>query len=230
LHPDTNDCSLREDTAVSPRFRSVALDVDSTLAGIEGIDWLATQRGEGVAQKVAELTDRAMRGEIPLDAVYGERLALIAPARHEIDALASEYAARIAPGAEVAIRSFRDAGVRVVLVSGGIREGILPLAASLGIDEADVHAVSLRFTEDASYAGYDESSPLATQDGKREVVAHCSLPRPLLAVGDGSTDVAMKSEADAFAAFTGFTSRPLVVAAADHVLRSFAELEALVMS
>jgi phosphoserine phosphatase len=213
-----------------PRFSSVALDVDSTLAGIEGIDWLATQRGEEIARRVAELTDRAMRGELPLDAVYGERLALIAPTRREIDTLASEYCARLAPGADVAIRSLVGAGVRIVLVSGGIREAIVPLATSLGIGEADVHAVSLRFSGDGAYAGYDEASPLATQLGKREVLVRCSLPRPLLAVGDGSTDVAMKRESDGFAAFTGFTSRPSVLAEADHVVQSFAELQQLVMS
>ena len=40
----------------------IILDVDSTLCGIEGIDWLAQQRGVAVCQRVSELTDRAMAG------------------------------------------------------------------------------------------------------------------------------------------------------------------------
>ena len=59
------------------RFASVVLDVDSTLCGVEGIDWLAQRRGGDVARRVRELTDRAMNGEIPLDSVYGERLAML---------------------------------------------------------------------------------------------------------------------------------------------------------
>jgi len=57
---------------VTPRFRSVVLDVDSTLCAIEGIDWLARRRGPAVAAQVAALTDRAMDGAIALDQVYGE--------------------------------------------------------------------------------------------------------------------------------------------------------------
>ena len=83
---------------ISGRFSSVVLDVDSTLSAIEGIDWLAARRGPAVERLVAELTDRAMRGEIALDAVYGERLALVRPTRAEIDALAEAYVATMAPG------------------------------------------------------------------------------------------------------------------------------------
>jgi phosphoglycolate phosphatase-like HAD superfamily hydrolase len=58
-----------------------------------------------------------------------------------------------------------------------------------------------------------------------------SLPRPILSVGDGATDAAMKSAgaADAFAAFTGFVRREPVVALADHVIATFDELVALVL-
>ena len=53
------------------------LDVDSTLSAVEGIDWLAALRSEAVRERVAEVTDRAMRGEVPLAAVYAERLAAV---------------------------------------------------------------------------------------------------------------------------------------------------------
>jgi phosphoserine phosphatase len=45
-----------------PRFASVFLDVDSTLCGVEGIDFLAQRRGPDVAARVTEATERAMRG------------------------------------------------------------------------------------------------------------------------------------------------------------------------
>ena len=54
------------------RFASVVLDVDSTLCGVEGVDWLAQRRGADVAARTRALTERAMNGEIPLDSVYGE--------------------------------------------------------------------------------------------------------------------------------------------------------------
>jgi phosphoserine phosphatase len=112
--------------------------------------------------------------------------------------------------------------MRVVLVSGGIREAIAPLARELGVP---VYAVSLRFDDEGDYVDFDRASPLATQQGKLEIVRSLALPRPILAVGDGSTDVFMKQEADRFVAYSGFALRQHVVAAADAVAASFRELE-----
>lgn len=210
-------------------FNSVVLDVDSTVAGLEGIDWLAERRGPDVAAQVAAMTDRAMRGEIALDAVYGERLALIRPMRAEIDALGAAYVAAIAPGAREAIGRLQAAGVQVALVSGGLREAIIPLARHVGVAEDRLRAVGIRFDESGAYAGYESGSPLATQGGKPVVVARLALPAPVLAVGDGATDLAMRPAVQAFAAYTGFVRRDAVVARADHVIDSFARLEALVL-
>lgn len=213
----------------APRFNSVVLDVDSTVSAIEGVDWLAERRGHDLAARVAAMTDRAMRGEIALDAVYGERLALIRPARAEVDALAEAYRATMAPGARDVVRRLAAAGVRIVLVSGGLREAILPMARELGVADDDVQAVGVRFAGDGAYAGHDERSPLATQGGKPRVVAALALPAPVLAVGDGSTDLAIRPVVHAFAAYTGFVAREAVVRGADHVIDSFARLEALVL-
>ena len=212
------------------RFNTVVLDVDSTLSGIEGIDWLAEFRGPGVAAEVASLTERAMSGEIKLEDVYGRRLARVSPSRDDVDALATQYIENIAPGARDAIAMWSKKGVRTILVSGGIREAIVPLALFAGVSGNDVFAVSIRFDGDGAYAGFDTTSPLSTATGKREIVASLGLPRPLLAVGDGSTDVVMREVADGFAAFTGFTARPTVVDRADFIASSFDELGKIVGS
>jgi phosphoserine phosphatase len=212
-----------------PRFRAVVLDVDSTLCGIEGIDWLAARRGPDVATSIARLTERAMEGAISLESVYGERLAVIRPTAAEVADLARAYADALAPGAREAIFRMRGEGVRVALVSGGIRQAIRPLARDLGFSDAGVHAVALSFDESGAFAGYDTTSPLATQRGKKDVIAQLALPRPSLAVGDGASDVAMRESADAFAAFTGFARREPVVRAADYVVSSFRDLMDVVL-
>lgn len=212
-----------------PSFASLVLDVDSTLCGVEGIDWLSTRCGADVGARVSELTDRAMRGEIALDAVYGERLALVRPSRGDVMELAAYYIDTLAPGAQDAVARMHGAGVRVVLVSGGLREAILPVAEQLGIADRDVHAVPVQFDADGGYAGFDASSPLATSPGKRAVVETLGLPRRVLAAGDGATDLAMRPAVDAFAAFTGFVRREPVVAAADYFIESFAQLLELVL-
>jgi len=211
-------------------FRALVLDVDSTVSGIEGIDWLAARRGDVVARRIKDLTRQAMQGALPLEAVYGTRLAEIRPRREEVDALSRAYVGAIAPGAPEAIARMHHAGVQVVLVSGGVRAALFRLAFHLGLGPSDVHAVSVRFDSLGAYVGYDASSPLTTAAGKARVVAALGLEGPVIAAGDGATDLAMRDVVDAFVAFTGFVARPGVVENADAVVSSFAELERVVLS
>jgi phosphoglycolate phosphatase-like HAD superfamily hydrolase len=90
-------------------------------------------------------------------------------------------------------------------------------------------AVSIRFDRKGIFAGYDERSLLATQGGKEQVVRGLGLAAPVLGVGDGATDLAMRPALAAFAAYVGFVRRESVAKAADFVIESFAQLEALVL-
>lgn len=217
-------------SAARPKFASVVLDVDSTLAGVEGIDWLAAQRGQDTAKRIAELTDMAMRGEISLDEIYGKRLSMIRPTHREIEQLGKRYVEAMAPGARETVGRLRAAGVAIAIVSGGIREAIVPLALSLGVDGGALRAVSVYFEEHGEYTSFERESPLATQRGKADVVRALALPAPVLAVGDGATDLAMRPVVDAFAAYTGFVRREPVVEKADFVVDSFAHLEQVILA
>jgi phosphoserine phosphatase len=202
----------------------VVLDVDSTLCGIEGVDWIARRRGPDIAAQSARLTERAMNGEITVESVYGERLAVIRPTARDIEDLAAEYRRTLAPDAPPVIARLRGAGVRVILVSGGIRRAIEPIASELGFERGDLFAVDLRFDDAGEYAGFDTRSPLARQRGKLDLVRSLTLPSPTLAVGDGVTDLEIREAVDAFAAFTGFVRRDNVVPRADFEIASYDEL------
>ncbi len=214
-----------------PKFVSIVLDVDSTLSGIEGVDWLAAHRSDQIQLRVEELTVKAMAGTLPIEEVYAERIDAIAPSLAEMQTLGLAYKTHLAPGAGQVIDTLRGAGVRVVLVSGGLLPAIRPFAERLGFDAADIHAVDVRNDHRGAYEGFDRESPLTRQGGKPEVVKSLSLPRPILSVGDGSTDLAIRAagECDAFAAYAGFVSRESVVDHADHTIQSFDELLALVL-
>jgi phosphoserine phosphatase len=207
------------------RFATVILDADSTLSGIEGIDWLAAQRDPAVEQEVSDLTSAAMRGEIPLESVYGLRMEKVRPTENDLTALSWAYRKALAPDARDVMQAGRAAGIRWVIVSGGLRPALLPLARSVGVPPEDVHAVHVDFHEDGSYAGFDETSPLARAGGKPTLVRSLgALHGPVLAVGDGQTDAELRSVVDEFWAYTGFVERPSVVARADQSVRSFTEL------
>lgn len=211
------------------RFNSVVFDVDSTLSGIEGIDWLAALRGAEIQAWSAALTERAMEGKLAIEAVYGERMRAVKPAAAELEQLGRAYIERMAPRVRETLAELRARGVGLVMVSGGLREAILPLAKELGVDEQSVHAVSVFFDEDGNYAGFDERSLLTRQDGKRTTVRDMGLRGPILAVGDGMTDCEIKPVIDSFAAFTGFIRREPVVERADFVIENFDQLRELIL-
>ncbi|MHB1222623.1 MAG: HAD-IB family phosphatase [Gemmatimonadaceae bacterium] len=209
-------------------FRSILFDFDSTLSSLEGVEWIAARRGPEIAAAIAAEVAAAMDGTVDLEEVYAARMNRLRPSAQELSALAGAYRASIAPGAADTVRRLRNADVALRIVSGGFREAILPAAADLDFSPSDVHAVSVQVAHDGSYMAYDALSPLVTQLGKATVIATLDLPRPSLMVGDGATDAAARSAVDAFAAYTGFARRDAVTGIADHVVASYAELEALV--
>ena len=211
------------------RFASVVFDADSTLASIEGIDWLGAQRGEAVGEVIRTLTDRAMAGELPLEQVYAERLEAIRPTRAEIEQLSAAYIAAIEPGARELLQSLQLAGVKVVVVSGGLRDALLPMAALLGVAAEDVYAVDLAFDAAGHYQSLADNQPLSQQDGKPRTVRALNLARPSVIVGDGSTDALVRGVTDAFFAYTSVVRRATIVAGADAEARNFAELGALLL-
>ena len=210
-----------------PRFASVVFDVDSTLAAIEGVDWLAALRSDAVASACADLTTRAMAGELPLEQVYELRLRAIAPTAAEIAALAEAYRHAVEPGAGALIDALREAGCEVHMVSGGLRSALLPLARDLGVVPGRLHAVSLIADESGNLVALHGAQPLATQQGKARVLSELKLPRPSVMIGDGATDAAARGVVDSFIAYTGVARRPAVVNLADAEAPDFASLHDL---
>lgn len=205
-------------TSPAPHFRTVVFDCDSTLSAIEGIDELAAAH----RASIAALTERAMRGELSLESVYGARLDLIRPHRDAVATLADAYIAAAIPDARETIAALRAGGIAVHILSGGFRQAIVPFAAWLGISAEFVSAVELHFDEDGQYTGFDTSSPLARSGGKRAMleVWQPPLSRPVLMVGDGITDLEARPAVDHFVAFAGVAARPEVTAGADTVLHT----------
>lgn len=194
------------------KYRFVFFDVDSTLVTIEGIDVLAGGNPEIVA-----LTDAAMNGEIPLDAVYGKRLEIIQPTRAAVEDLGRRYIASIVDGAEETIATLRAAGADIHLVTAGLEPAISQLATHLGLAARAVHAVGIDFDEAGRYAGFDRRSFL-TQPGGKELVVRSIMSRSKgrsAFIGDGVSDLETKPVVDLFVGFGGVHTRDAVKQNAD---------------
>jgi aspartate aminotransferase-like enzyme/phosphoserine phosphatase len=155
-------------------FRSVVIDFDSTLVTVEGIDLLAGSH----ADRVAEMTDRAMAGAVPLEAVYGARLELIRPDRERLAWLGARYVETLVPHARETVAALRWLGKEVRIMSGGLLPALQVAAAELGLERKDVWGVAVRFDETGRYGGYDEASPLARAGGKGDMLEASGLPVP----------------------------------------------------
>jgi phosphoserine phosphatase len=194
-------------------FDVICFDCDSTLSRIEGIDELA--RRVGVGEEMSKLTDLAMNGVVPLEAVYERRLSIIRPDQASINWLADLYIAEIVEGVKEVFASLLDQDKVVHIISGGLRQAILPLAEHLGLPESHVHAVDIYFNEDGSYRNYDLNSPLARTGGKAVVVGTLKGEGSLVMVGDGKTDLEAKQSGAVVLGFGGVVDRAIVREQAD---------------
>ena len=190
--------------------RLVVMDVDSTLIQDEVIDLLAERAG--VLDEVAEITERAMRGEIDFAESLKERVALLAGLPAEaLDETARRI--RLTPGARTLCRTLRRLGFRVCLVSGGFREVIAPLAEQLEVDGLRANALEIvegRLTGRVT-------GVIVDRQGKREALEEFAREFGIpvartIAIGDGANDLDML---DAAGLGIAFNAKPVVQAAAD---------------
>jgi phosphoserine phosphatase len=194
-------------------FDVICFDCDSTLSKIEGIDELA--RRVGLAEEMSRLTDLAMNGIVPLEAVYGQRLSAIQPDSDSINWVAELYISEIVAGVKEVFDTLLAQEKAVHIISGGLRQAIMPLATYLGLPESHVHAVDVYFNDDGSYRGFDEASPLAKAGGKAEVVGTLKSNGSIVMIGDGKTDMEAKQAGAIVIGFGGVADRAIVREQAD---------------
>ncbi|MCF8005938.1 MAG: HAD-IB family phosphatase [Methylovulum sp.] len=194
-------------------FAIVCFDCDSTLSKIEGIDELAKRAGLGDA--MSALTEAAMNGSLPLEAVYAKRLTLIKPSRADLTWLADAYIAEQADDIHEVFSTLAAQGKQLHIISGGLRPAILPLAKSLGVPAEHVHAVDIYFNQDGSYHDYEQHSPLARNGGKAAVVSALTQAGKVVMIGDGITDMEAKQAGAYTIGFGGVVQRETVKQSAD---------------
>jgi phosphoserine phosphatase len=167
--------------------RLVVLDVDSTLIREEAIDVLAGQAG--VADQVAEITTRAMAGELDFAASLRERVALLAGLpEHKLDRVRD--ALRLTPGARTFVRTLRRLGYYVGVVSGGFTTLTNRFVHELELDFAAANELEI---VDGVVTGR-VLGPIVDRAGKADALRRFAdkYGVPLsqtVAVGDGANDI-----------------------------------------
>ncbi|MCJ2181708.1 phosphoserine phosphatase SerB [Novosphingobium sp. 1949] len=172
-------------------------DMDSTMIGQECIDELADFAG--LKAKIADITERAMQGELDFESALRERVGLLKGLRESAvdDCLAERI--RPMPGARVLVQTLRKLGCRTVLVTGGFHHFADPIAAMLGFEHVVGNRLGVadgKLTGELAGPVVDSSVKKATLIAEVEA-ASAGLERPVasLATGDGANDIPMLVEA-----------------------------------
>ncbi len=189
----------------------IVFDCDSTLSAIEGIDELGRAGGPEMFAKIEAMTNDAMNGKLSVEAVFGERLRIIRPTAASVAAVGRKYIETVEPTAPATLDRLRAAGWTPIILSGGFRNAIRPLADFLHV--ARVEAVDLFFDAAGDYAGFDETYPTTRSGGKPEVIRALKrelAPARVVMVGDGVSDLETKSEVDLFVGFGRYAARTRV--------------------
>lgn len=186
-------------------------DMDSTMIGQECIDELAGEVSK--KKQVAEITGRAMRGEIEFESALRERVALLVGLHPDTVLRVIERKITLSPGARVLVQTLRANGVYCVLVSGGFTNFTSVIAEKIGFHENQANRLAVG--EDGRFSGSVEE-PILGKQAKLDALLHYReklnlKPYETMAVGDGANDLAMIE-----AAGLGFAYRakPAVAAAA----------------
>lgn len=172
------------------RRKMLLADMDSTMIQQECIDELADEAGVG--KRVAEITARAMNGELDFEEALLERVGLLKGLPEATIATVLEKRITLMPGGATLLATMKANGAYCALVSGGFTAFTQAITAKLGFDE---HHANTLLAENGTLTG-DVTRPILGREAKVEALHRITKtlnikPADVIAVGDGANDLGM---------------------------------------
>ena len=186
------DVLVAQDTVEVPRL--FVSDMDSTMIGQECIDELADYAG--LKPQIAEITERAMQGELDFPSALRKRVSLLANLEERAIERCLDERIRAEPGAATLVATLQAHGCRCVLVTGGFHHFADPVADQIGFERAVGNRLAVaggRLTGGLAGPISDATTKEATL---REEAAKLGENARVLAMGDGANDIPMLRAAD----------------------------------
>ncbi|MGN7160254.1 phosphoserine phosphatase SerB [Sphingomonas sp. SAFR-052] len=185
-------------------------DMDSTMITVECIDELADYAG--IKAQIADVTERAMRGELDFASALDARVALLEGLEESAIQRCLDERVKLMPGARTLIRTMRARGATTILVSGGFTRFAEPVGTELGFHRMIANRLLI---EDGRLTG-KVRKPIVDATTKEvtllEAIDELGIdPAATLAVGDGANDLPMIRRAGLGVAYH---AKPIVAAEA----------------
>ena len=211
--------------------RYFIIDFDSTFVKVEALDELAEislkahPQRDAVCTQIRGLTDAAMNGELTFPVSLNKRIALLNADKSHIEKLVKRLNRKVSQSVTTNKDFFRKYADRIIIISGGFKEYIIPVVMRFGIPAKNVYANSFVFGSKGKITGFDKTCLLAQAGGKVKQLRKLKLKGELIAIGDGHTDYELKESGliSKFYAFTENIERLAVMKKADHITPSFDE-------
>ncbi len=170
--------------------RLLIADMDSTMIRQECIDELADEAGVGA--RVADITARAMNGELDFEGALRERVGLLKGLPEAVIAQVLRDRITLMPGGKVLLATMKANGAYAALVSGGFTAFTTAVAGMLGFDENRANTLHVA---EGNLAG-TVAEPILGKEAKLQALNEITERLGItlddaLAVGDGANDLPM---------------------------------------
>ena len=208
------DIALQRETLLRRSKRLVVLDMDSTLIQQEVIDELARRAGK--YDDVAEITERAMRGEMDFDESLRQRCEFLKGLPFSVFDDVYREAISLTPGADRFVQVLQRLGFEIAIISGGFQQIADKVRNDLGLNYAFANKLEVR---DGALTGRVVGAVVNRQRKRDLLESLCQMSglvsEQVVAVGDGANDLDMLLQAGLGIAFN---AKPIVQQQANHAV------------
>lgn len=186
-HFAPSDAIIARDAIAVPNL--FVSDMDSTMIGQECIDELADFAG--IKSQIAEITERAMLGELDFNQALTERVGLLAGLDESAIRQCLDERIRPNPGARALVETLKSRGCRTVLVTGGFHHFADDVAQQIGFERVVGNRLEVAGGKMTGGLVGAICNSATKESVLREEMASLGANARSMAAGDGANDIPM---------------------------------------
>ena len=207
----------------------IIIDFDSTFITEESLDELAKYKlrdqpdSQTMLNKIKSLTNAGMNGDIPFKQSLDERMEVLNLNRSDINSVSKILSECVTPSFTKNKSFFIENNNKIIILSGGFKELIIPIVDDFGILRSNVFANDFIYNSSEQITGINQDNIMSKNGGKVKQSKLLSIHGTVHVIGDGYTDYEIKLDGPAthFFAFTENVERKNICELADLTLSNF---------